>query len=200
MRKDDLISDGYASLNAEMHRDALLYGTSGYKWSKLVRLLRVLVSAATFLDYGCGKQTLAQSVPELKITPYDPAIPGLDILPTPHDVVACTDVLEHIEPEKLANVLQHIAGLTKKVAFFAVSTRQAKRVMPDGRNAHLNVQTSKRWLKLLARDFNVVYFHDYGAADEFLAIVVPKKKLVRRVFLRAVLQISFLSGRIQRAT
>ena len=40
-----------------------------------------------------------------EIKEYDPAIPGKDSLPEPADIVVCSDVLEHIEPNYLLNVL-----------------------------------------------------------------------------------------------
>lgn len=186
MRRDELISDDYAALNATLHRDGSTYGTSGYKWSRLMRLLGTLVSAKTFLDYGCGKQTLAQAVPELSITPYDPAIPGLDSLPAPHDVVACTDVLEHIEPERLASVLSHIAEVTRKAAFFAVSTRPAKRILPDDRNAHLIIQNSQWWTASISRHLDLIHVKHFQGADEVLIVAVPKENPARRAFLKAV--------------
>jgi 2-polyprenyl-3-methyl-5-hydroxy-6-metoxy-1,4-benzoquinol methylase len=78
-------------------------------------------------------------------------VPGRDVLPKPSDVVVCTDVLEHIEPEKLDAVLDHILRLTGYFAHLVISTRPANAVLPDGRNAHLIVETPDWWLeKILA--------------------------------------------------
>jgi hypothetical protein len=73
-------------------------------------------------------------------------------LPKPSDILVCTDVLEHIEPTLLDNVLDHIERLTREVALLVISCRPANAVLPDGRNAHLIIETPDWWLeKLLAR-------------------------------------------------
>ena len=60
---------------------------------------RALCSLVSHLDYVCGKQTLANALPQFTVHGYAPAIPGLDIHPEPHDLFICTDVLEHVESE-----------------------------------------------------------------------------------------------------
>jgi hypothetical protein len=67
-------------------------------------------------------------------------------------MVACIDVLEHIEPECLDNVLDHIASLTEAVAFLSIHTGPALKKLPDGRNAHLIQEPAEWWLpKLMSR-------------------------------------------------
>jgi hypothetical protein len=67
-------------------------------------------------------------------------------------MVVCTDVLEHIEPEHLDAVLRHVCSLAKKAVFLQIATRPAKKCLPDGRNAHLTVQSAEWWLaKIPAR-------------------------------------------------
>lgn len=104
------------------------------------------------LDYGAGKQGLADALPELAITSYDPAVAGIDMPPVPHTVVACCDVLEHIEPEHIEDVLDHIASLTKQFVFLVIHSKPAKKNLPDGRNAHILQRPIEWWMpKLLAR-------------------------------------------------
>jgi 2-polyprenyl-3-methyl-5-hydroxy-6-metoxy-1,4-benzoquinol methylase len=69
----------------------------------------------------------------------------MDAAPEPHDIVACTDVLEHIEPDCLDDVLKDIRRCTKKVAFLLIATRPAIKVLADGRNAHLIQQPYTWW-------------------------------------------------------
>jgi hypothetical protein len=103
----------------------------------------------TVLDYGCGRGSLAGALKPHRCQQYDPGIPGRDVLPKPSDVVVCTDVLEHIEPEKLDAVLDHIQRLTGYFAHLVISTRSANAVLPDGRNAHLIVETPEWWMNKL---------------------------------------------------
>lgn len=70
-------------------------------------------------------------------------------MPKPCDLVVCTYVLEHVEPEKVPTVLDHIYRLTGKVAYFCISKREAREILPDGRNAHLSIHDSAWWFDSL---------------------------------------------------
>ena len=61
-------------------------------------------------------------------------------------MVCCIDVLEHIEPDLLDNVLDHLAALTEGIAFLSVDTGPAIKTLSDGRNAHLIQQQLTWWL------------------------------------------------------
>ena len=61
-------------------------------------------------------------------------------------MVCCIDVLEHIEPDLLDNVLDHLCSLTEIVAFLTIHTGPAAKFLPDGRNAHINQQPMSYWL------------------------------------------------------
>ena len=84
-------------------------------------------------------------MPDANIREYDPAVPGKDAEPQPADLVICTDVLEHIEPDCLNDVLDHIRQVSLKYAFVNVSTRPAVKFLQDGRNAHLIIQPADWW-------------------------------------------------------
>lgn len=107
------------------------------------------VGAERVLDYGCGQGTLRTALKAQGFAPdvmeYDPAIKGKDGLPKPAELVACTDVLEHVEPEKLPAVLAHLRRLTLKAAFLLIATRKANKTLPDRRNAHLIVRPADWW-------------------------------------------------------
>jgi hypothetical protein len=67
-------------------------------------------------------------------------------------MVACIDVLEHIEPELLDNVLDHLQSLTELVVMLTIDSGPAGKVLSDGRNAHLIQEPMAWWLpKLSAR-------------------------------------------------
>lgn len=140
-----LITDEYRELNEKLHASNEAYGVSGQKWAGTITDLAVAAGTQDILDYGCGKSTLAKNLP-FKIQQYDPAIEKYAKLPEPADIVVCTDVLEHIEPELLGEVLDHLASLVKRVGFFTAATRPAVKTLEDGRNAHL-IQEDARWWK-----------------------------------------------------
>jgi hypothetical protein len=140
-----LISPGYrAELVALRKRQK--WGADGHKHAEAVRAYAGKVEAATTLDYGCGEQTLAAALkPHMRVLGYDAAIDGRDAAPKPCDLVVCLDVLEHVEPDRLAAVLDHIWKCAAKAAFIVVSTRPANLVLPSGRNAHLIIAPGDWW-------------------------------------------------------
>ncbi len=77
------------------------------------------------------KGLLAKGI-DVVTSEYDPAVAGKDLPPEPADLVVCTDVLEHIEPDCLDDVLSDLARLTKKVLLVNISTRPAVKVLADG--------------------------------------------------------------------
>ena len=145
-----MISESYRKMNQEMHRKIRTYGNNSAKWAKHIEVLR----DRTILDYGCGKGKLAKSV-DFPISEYDPCVPGKDAEPVPHECVVCTDVLEHIEPEHLDSVLAHIQSLMLDAGFFVISTKAAKKQLPDGRNAHLIIKPTSWWHDKLSEYFKI---------------------------------------------
>lgn len=91
--------------------------------------------------------------------------------PTQHDLVVCSDVLEHIEMECLIDVIADLRSLTKKVLFVDVATRPAKKVLADGRNAHLIQKDGAWWLTELMPYFEPVFFQTYEGG--FVGVFTP---------------------------
>jgi hypothetical protein len=146
-----LITPEYRELNREMHARKARYGTSGHKWANFVTSLAAMTGSVTVLDYGCGKGTLADGLTGLTVTGYDPAIPGKDAMPGPADIVVCTDVLEHVEPECVDAVIAHIRSLTRKVALLHACCVVGDRLLADGRPAHLTVKPPAWWAFRIGR-------------------------------------------------
>lgn len=152
----DFISPDYLAQIRELHARQGQWGAGGYKYAETIMGLARKVEASTILDYGCGRGTLKQHIVGWPVVEYDPGIVGKDELPSPADVVACTDVLEHIEHDRIGVVLDHLCGLTQRVCFAVVSMRKANALLPDGRNAHLIVRGTKWWLAYLkTKDWSV---------------------------------------------
>lgn len=157
--RDDFISARYRGLLAELHKGKR-WGADGHKHAAQVEALYRELAGTTCLDYGCGEGTLKKALAAIenpiRVQEYDPGIDGKDGLPKPCDVTACTDVLEHIEPEKLPAVLDHLYRITGKGAFLVIATRPANAVLGDGRNAHLIVKPAAWWLsKIRAQGWQI---------------------------------------------
>jgi hypothetical protein len=145
-----LISDKYLELQRMMHANPRGYGQRGDKWAPAVRDLAAHFEATSILDYGCGAGSLmkalrAMNLPGMRLAEYDPAIPGKDSLPTFADLVVASDVLEHIEPRRLDHVLKHLKLLSRKALFVVIATRPAKKLLPNGKNAHLIIEDDAWW-------------------------------------------------------
>lgn len=156
-----LITDDYRALNARAHEEGTGYGIRGYKHLQPALALAELYGGKSVLDYGCGQGTLAahaRRVSDLPFFNYDPAVPQWAAMPTPADIVVCTDVLEHVEPLCITNVVKHIAELTQKAAYLQIACREAGRVLADGRNAHLLVRDGMFWFDLIREYMDIVKF------------------------------------------
>lgn len=143
-KSTDLASADYKAQLQAKHKQ-IKWGRSGDSHAPEVSKFALTLGATTVLDYGCGQGRLRPAVPQLRVFEYDPGIPGKDQLPKPADIVVSTDVLEHIEPENVDNVLRHIFLLAKRGAYLVISLSLARELLPDGRNAHLTVKPAEWW-------------------------------------------------------
>lgn len=178
LMKEELISAEYRDLNAKLHASNLAYGVGGAKHAKTVETLMKDNELKSCLDYGAGKGLLAQSLP-FPIWEYDPAIPEKAESPRPADLVVCTDVLEHIEPEKLTHVLVDLHRCTKKVGFFVISTVPSKKVLADGRNAHLIQEDKAWWEAKVGALFHIQFCKAVG--PNVWMVVTPLAAKVKRI-------------------
>lgn len=154
-----MYSPEYKVLQEQFHRECDAYGISGHKYADQIIGLSRNLQTRDILDYGCGKCTLQKSMP-FPIQNYDPFIPEHSTHPIPADVVVCTDVMEHIEPDFVEAVLKDICALTKKAVFFQIATRPAVKILPDGRNAHLTQRSCNWWLDKLLPLFDIKAFQE----------------------------------------
>lgn len=150
-----LITEYYRAQNAALHATGR-FGGSGFKHAVAVRDFADSLGAVSILDYGCGGSTLAASLQDRDVRQYDPAIPQFAALPEPVDLVVCTDVLEHVEPDCLDAVLAHLVSLSRLGLYLSIATRlDGKKTLPDGRNPHLLVRSADWWIDRIEALMNV---------------------------------------------
>jgi FkbM family methyltransferase len=171
IHKPALISKEYVVLNSKLHKDIPEYGMGGSKHKDVVIKLSESLKTTSILDYGAGKQMLAKSLP-FPIWSYDPAIPEIAAPPKPADIVICTDVLEHIEPDKLQFVLDDLRFCTKKIGYFVISTRPAVKKYSNGENAHLIIKGKAWWENMLKKYFDIGRIIE--KENELHIVVAPK--------------------------
>lgn len=170
------ISADYRAVQAKLHADNPDYGMASVHFAPLIAQVIRANKVREVLDYGAGKGRLAQALPghlkePVTVVPYDPAVEAWSGPPRPTDMVACIDVLEHIEPDCLDAVLDDLKRLTLRIGLLTITTGPAKRILPDGRNAHLIQQPAAWWLPRIMARFELIAFNrmEYG----FWVIVEP---------------------------
>lgn len=175
--KFETISAEMRDLNAKLHQQVPQYGVGGGRHAPVViKLVETLKATSphglpSVLDYGCGKGGLARALP-FPIFEYDPAIPGKQDNPRPADLVVCTDVLEHVEPDKMLFVLDDLKRCVKQAGYFVIHTGPAKKTYADGRNTHLTQRGLDWWRAKLGKFFIVQKIVPEGI--ELRVLVHPK--------------------------
>jgi hypothetical protein len=161
-RAPGLISADYLRQQQALHENSD-YGNASVETAPLVAQVVEALGVSELLDYGAGKGRLGIELQRyvrrpLRIRHYDPAIPKWSETPPPSEFVACIDVLEHIEPERLDLVFDDLKRVTGRAAMFTVHTGPAMKHLPDGRNAHLIQQSPDWWLPRILQRFDLVTF------------------------------------------
>lgn len=166
-----LITEDYRQLNARQHALHDSWGRHSSRYAHTIATMASRIPVTEMLDYGCGKQELKRALePEFTVHGYDPAFEELSAPPEPHDLVVCTDVLEHIEPECLDAVLTDLRRLTRKFAFLVIADRPSLKPLPDGTNPHRIIQPKAWWIEQLERHgFDVL---DNGQVPKYFSLVV----------------------------
>jgi hypothetical protein len=177
MNEVGLISEEYRKMQQQLHENPN-YGIVSVKYAPLVAQVIETVDAQEVLDYGAGKGRLGIALKQyiqrpLTIHHYDPAIPEWSAPPPPCGFVACIDVLEHIEPALLDNVLDDLQRVTADVGVFTVHTRPALKILPDGRNAHLIQKPAAWWLPKFLDRFELANFN---RMEMGFMVVVERKR------------------------
>lgn len=159
-----LISPRYRDLNKRLHESSATYGANAWKDADAVVGLARRYSANTLLDYGCGKGTLKKILarpafmPDLKVYEYDPALNKDERRVC--DIAVCLDVLEHIEPAYLHDVLADLRAWADKALFVKIATRESRKRLEDGRNAHLIIEDGAWWFREVSQLFTVVNYQN----------------------------------------
>jgi hypothetical protein len=154
------VSPNYQQQLREIH-SSTEWGNTGTNYWKKIDKIADSMGVRNFLDYGAGhgslKKRLKKELPgKYRVKEYEPGRKETNFRPDPHKLVVCCDVLEHVEPILIDNVLDELQRITLSQGFFTVSTRLANRKLPDGRNAHLIVQPLEWWTEKLEARFKIL--------------------------------------------
>lgn len=172
-----LITEAYRDLNARHHFEAQEWGLQSIKYWLIVKNICEMGGFKSLLDYGCGKRALERALTPhgIKVTNYDPAFPEIASPPEPHDFVVCTDVLEHVEPECIDDVVKDLHRVMRKCGFFVIATRPSLKSFADGSNPHRIIEGKGWWLQKLEPYFEPT--GDAGQSEKYFSLIVKPKVL-----------------------
>jgi len=168
------ITAEYLAQQQKLHENPE-YGIASLAFAPIVAQLIKDNGWASVSDYGAGKCRLRDALKvhgvEADYRPYDPVFPEYGE-PQSADLVCCIDVLEHIEPECVNDVLDDLHRIMPKFGFFSIHTRKADKVLSDGRNAHLIQQPPSWWLPRLCKRFEIHHLQQHNLMGQGFWVLV----------------------------
>ena len=155
-------SEGYNLIDGSKKNEKDAFnGQSTLFFAKLIRDIIKKNQIETMLDYGCGKGFFYSNALhqngiktnslkdywKIDIDLYDPCYEKNAFIneKKKYDLVICIDVLEHIPSQDTDWVLEKIISKAKKYVFINLACYSAVALLPNGKNAHINVNEPKWW-------------------------------------------------------
>jgi len=153
-----IIDPKYQQQLAAMHNQGRF--VRGSKTFKSVQPFLEQYQPSSVLDFGCGHGALMASIqqayPDMHVDGYDPGNGQHNQIPARlFDAVVSADVFEHIEPKHLSDTLKLISSRMIIGGWFRIACYPAKKHLPDGRNAHLIVESPDWWREQLLSCMNI---------------------------------------------
>ena len=176
------ITDTYLQQQRKLHENPN-YGIASLSFAPIVADVMRINGCKSISDYGAGKKRLLDGLRQLEIEPtsympYDPVFPEYGE-PKPADLLCCIDVLEHIEPELVDNVIRELAKIMTNLGFFSIHMGPAGKTLADGRNAHLIQKPSSWWLKKLIDHFEILHLQSHQMMGRGIWLVVMQREVLR---------------------
>jgi 2-polyprenyl-3-methyl-5-hydroxy-6-metoxy-1,4-benzoquinol methylase len=154
-----LVTDYYRSVLEKEHSISQWGVASVYYAPRIFDILSKY-NLNELLDYGSGvgnlEKVLKKLNPNIVVHKYEPGIPQWSTSPKPCKMVACIDVIEHVEPDCLNNVLDDLERVIEKYAFISISTVPATRVLNNGWNAHICLKKAEEWKEIFEKRFRIL--------------------------------------------
>jgi len=154
--------EGYDLTNGKVRSpDEAYNGKSTLIFAKLIKQIIQNNNILTMLDYGCGKgyyyenpfnkygvkSDSLRNYWDIDIDLYDPCFQEYSKFNDnkDYDLIICIDVLEHIPTIDINWVLEKLLKKSKKYLFINIACHPAIALLPNGKNAHVNIKTPKWW-------------------------------------------------------
>jgi 2-polyprenyl-3-methyl-5-hydroxy-6-metoxy-1,4-benzoquinol methylase len=177
----NLISENYTTQLKELHSNSEAFGAGGItvKHYSLIKDMVLKNNIDSILDYGCGKGHFIEyaqaNLLNVRVEGFDVASDKYAKLPNiKFDMVVCLDVMEHVEYGALSHVLNEIRKRTGRIFICSVANYPAKKMLSDGRNAHVTQLPFAYWFNLFSGFFKVMKFQITGEGDQEAIFICSK--------------------------
>jgi len=172
-----LVSEEYRKTLENTHkRTNYSWGQTATFYAKGLLTYMLQSNFKEVLDYGSAHGGFRKSLnnTNIKVTEYDPGYPDKANNNIPKKFLICIDVLEHVEPSLIDDVLEDIQRCALEKAFLTIACYPARQILSDGRNAHLIVKPPTWWKEKILKLFDIES-EDF-AQGTLVVFVKPKEK------------------------
>jgi len=164
-------SPEYKKLQQKLHATGTYGGTAPTSAGIINGIIKKL-DIKHLLDYGCGSKLPLRGVldppGEFRYQAYDPMVDEYSDPPVPAEMVVVSDVLEHVEPEYIEQVLDHLEELTEVVIYATIHSGPAMKKLEDGRNAHILQKPLEWWVPKFFERFTVQTVQRFTPLEFFI--------------------------------
>ena len=164
----DMHKYGYNLIDGRKRNSKEAYdGKSTLAFAPIIKEIIKKENIKNMIDYGCGKGNFYSNsfdlggklIPPLRkfwdieIKLYDPCYEKYSKFEKDEtfDLLICIDVLEHIPETDIEWILDRFFKISKKYIFINVACYEAIALLPDGENAHINIQKPIWWSNKLEK-------------------------------------------------
>lgn len=138
-------------------------------WLSRIDALAAQLQASAVIDYGCGAARGVSIFSRFDVIDYDPGVPECSALPAPADLVVSIHTLEHVEPDCVDAVIEHMQSLARLALLVVVSCEASTKLLPDGSAWHSFVRPASWWRARLSGFEEQTIIKD-RAGSEFAAL------------------------------
>jgi len=135
-----------------------------------------MTNSSSILDYGSGSGDYKRHThwtwedPGYTIHEYEPGKPELAGDPPVCDASICIDVMEHIETDKVDNVIKHIYDKTNHWTYQNIALGAANGAFPNHVNLHLTIKPADWWMEKLTPYWDLVKIQVTSRAFHFIGV------------------------------
>jgi len=149
------ISKEYKKQLQEYHKTHQRWGGAVRGRQNELHMYMKMTNSSSILDYGAGNSDYKRTVgwtwedPGYTIHEYEPGKPELAGDPPICDASICIDVMEHVETDKVDNVIKHIYDKTNNWTYQTIALTAASGSFSERQNLHLTIKPADWWLEKL---------------------------------------------------